>query len=122
MFYHAQSAGYKEMLPGVHLKTLVFGERTHFTEVRFVKGATVPVHQHPQEQTGYLVKGSLRFDVDGEIIIAKSGDSWNLPAKYSAWCRSARRDGGDRGLLAGAGGLSGTDGLRVIRFSRRQIQ
>lgn len=78
MFYTANPDGYTEMLPGVHLKTLVHGERTHFTEVKFVKGAAVPMHKHPQEQTGYVVKGSLRFDVDGQIIVTKPGDSWNI--------------------------------------------
>ncbi|MDD5087594.1 MAG: cupin domain-containing protein [bacterium] len=78
MFYTANPDGYHELLPGVRLKTLVHGERMHFTEVKFVKGAKVPMHKHPHEQTGYVVKGALRFDVDGEILIAKPGDSWNI--------------------------------------------
>ncbi len=80
MFYQANSAHFTELVPGVKLKTLVHGEHTLLTEVRFVKGAVVPVHKHPQEQTGCLIKGALRFTVDGEIIEARPGDSWNLPA------------------------------------------
>jgi quercetin dioxygenase-like cupin family protein len=72
--------GYHEMLPGVRLKTMVHGERTLLTEVRFVAGARVPVHAHPHEQTGYLVSGSLRFTVDGEDRVVAPGDSWNLPS------------------------------------------
>jgi len=78
MFYTANPEGYKEMLPGVRLKTLVHGERTHFTEVKFVKGAMVPMHKHVHEQTGCVVKGAMRFDVDGEILVARPGDSWNI--------------------------------------------
>lgn len=80
MFYTANPDGYHELIAGVRLKTLVHGARTHFTEVKFVKGAKIPTHSHPHEQTGCVVKGALRFDVDGEILIARPGDSWNLPS------------------------------------------
>jgi quercetin dioxygenase-like cupin family protein len=72
--------GYHELLPGVRLKTLVHGERTILTEVRFAGGAVVPVHAHPHEQTGYVVAGALRFTVDGEERVVRPGDSWNLPS------------------------------------------
>ena len=66
------------MLDGVRMKTLTHGERTLFSEFRFVKGAIVPVHSHVQEQTGYVVSGSLKFTIDGQITIAAPGDSWNI--------------------------------------------
>lgn len=68
--------GYKELLEGVRLKNLVHGERTHMTEVRLKKGSVVPEHQHPQEQTGYLISGKLRFFNGNEQTIASPGDSW----------------------------------------------
>ncbi len=80
MFYQANSEGFKTVLPGVRLKTLTHGERTLFSEFRFDKGAVVPVHTHVHEQTGYVVKGEMRFTVDGQVIIAKAGDCWNLPS------------------------------------------
>jgi quercetin dioxygenase-like cupin family protein len=80
MLRQADPEGYKQLLEGVRLKSLVHGERTHLTEVKLDKGAVVPEHQHPQEQTGYLISGSLRFNVDGEITVATAGASWNLPA------------------------------------------
>ncbi len=58
------------MLPGVTLKTLTFGERTLLAEVRLEQGASIPMHQHPQEQTGYLVSGSLRFHMGEDLIVA----------------------------------------------------
>ena len=61
MIQHADETGYTELLDGVQLKSMVHGSATHLTEVRFVKGAVVPEHQHPHEQTGYLISGSLRF-------------------------------------------------------------
>lgn len=69
----------REVLSGVRLRTLVHGERTLLTEVRFRKGAVVPEHAHPHEQTGYLVSGRLRFFGGGVETVAGPGDSWNLP-------------------------------------------
>lgn len=83
MFYAPDPEGYHEVAAGVRLKTLVHGARTHFTEVRFVKGAVIPRHAHPQEQTGYVVSGALRFDVDGDIRVARPGASWNIAANVS---------------------------------------
>ena len=78
MFKKTTVSGYTEVIQGVHLKTLVYGEQTLMTEVRFEKGAMIPPHSHPNEQTGYLVSGHMDFLVDGTHIIAKSGDSWNI--------------------------------------------
>jgi quercetin dioxygenase-like cupin family protein len=76
MIVTASSEGYKEMVAGVRLKSLVHGDKTHLTEVRFIKGAMVPEHQHPQEQTGYLISGSLRFFSGDRESIVSTGDSW----------------------------------------------
>ena len=80
MFNKASSEGYKKMLDGIELKAPVHGERTMLTTVRVAKGAVVPVHQHPHEQTGYLVSGSARFVSGDEVFVARPGDSWNIPS------------------------------------------
>ena len=80
MFSHRDEEGFRTMLEGVDLKALVWGERTLLTEVRLARGAVVPMHSHPHEQTGYLISGRLEFDVAGEITVAKPGDSWSLAA------------------------------------------
>lgn len=78
MFYKKVSTGYTEKIPGLNLKTLVHGEKTSFTEMILQKGTVVPMHNHIHEQTGYLVKGRLQFNIDGEEIIAEEGDCWNI--------------------------------------------
>ena len=83
MIVRADSQGYRQVLEGVLLKTLVHGEHTLLTEVRLEKGAVVPEHQHPQEQTGYLISGSLRFFSGDEEHIARPGDSWNLTGGFA---------------------------------------
>lgn len=78
MIQHADETGYNELLDGVRLKSMVHGSATHLTEVRFVKGAVVPEHEHPHEQTGYLISGSLRFFGAGEETVVVPGDCWNF--------------------------------------------
>jgi quercetin dioxygenase-like cupin family protein len=80
MIRHAADSGYTEMVHGVRLKSLVHGERTHLTEVRFVSGAVVPEHRHPHEQTGYLISGSLRFFGAGDDTVVRPGDCWSFPS------------------------------------------
>ena len=78
MFYSRSSDGFQEALKGVMRKTLVHGANTLLTEFRIEAGAVIPVHQHPHEQTGYLVSGKLKFTVGDESILAEPGDSWCL--------------------------------------------
>ena len=78
MFNKKEVEGYRRMAEGVEMKTLVHGEKTLMSEFRIAKGAEIPSHAHPHEQTGFLVSGALRFDVDGEIFTAQAGDSWNF--------------------------------------------
>ncbi len=79
MFYKSDSSGYKEELKGIRRKTLVHGQKTLLTEFRLAKGAVIPKHHHPHEQTGYLVSGRLEFLIGPDCLHAESGDSWSIP-------------------------------------------
>ena len=68
--------GYKPVIEGMKLKNLTHGDKMHLTEVKLKKGAIIPEHKHPQEQTGYLISGRLRFFNGDEEAIALPGDSW----------------------------------------------
>jgi quercetin dioxygenase-like cupin family protein len=78
MFKKSTVGKHTEVVKGVHLKAAVYGKQTLLTEVRMEKGAVIPPHKHPHEQTGYLVSGHMDFLVDGEHSIAYPGDSWNI--------------------------------------------
>ena len=78
MFRKTSPEGYTEVVKGVHLKTMVYGKQTLLTEVKLEKGAVIPPHQHPHEQTGYLISGRMDFIVDGTHQIAEPGDSWSI--------------------------------------------
>ena len=79
MFYKKVDSGYMEPAQGVMLKTLVHGDRTSMCEFLVKKGAAVPGHTHPHEQTGYLVSGRLSLCIGEETFDATPGDSWCIP-------------------------------------------
>ena len=68
MFEKQKENRFTEVVKGVSIKTLVYGDKTLMVEVHFEKGAHLPLHSHPHEQ----------FQVEGEKHIAKPGDSWNI--------------------------------------------
>ena len=80
MFYEKSDRGYKTAREGVRFKTLAFGEKTHLTEFHLTQGSIIPAHNHPHEQTGYLVTGRMKFIIAGETFDAKPGDGWNIPS------------------------------------------
>jgi quercetin dioxygenase-like cupin family protein len=79
MFTKSNRDGYKQILPGIRIKTLVYGDKSLLTEFRMEQGSQLPWHAHPQEQTGYLVSGRIRLFIGDETIAVEPGDSWNVP-------------------------------------------
>jgi quercetin dioxygenase-like cupin family protein len=79
MFYKSDDTGFKEMLEGVKIKTLVYGDKTLLTEFRLKRGKQLPKHEHIYEQTGYLVKGRITIYIGNESFEAEPGDSWTIP-------------------------------------------
>lgn len=80
MIAKRSDSGYSTPIDGIELKTLNYGERTLMAEFRLRKGAVLPRHSHPHEQTGYLVSGSIRLTIAGETVDCGPGDSWCVPA------------------------------------------
>jgi quercetin dioxygenase-like cupin family protein len=79
MFCKQCDEGFREVLPGVSMKTLTFGKNMLFTEFRLKAGHSLPIHEHPQEQTGYLMSGSIRLTIGKDVHLVGPGDGWNIP-------------------------------------------
>jgi quercetin dioxygenase-like cupin family protein len=56
----------------------VEGERTTLAVVDLEPGSTVPEHRHENEQLGILIRGSMRFRIDGETQDLAAGDTWRI--------------------------------------------
>jgi len=78
MFYKPDSSNFKQILPGVFMKALTYGDNSLLCEFQLKQGSIIPAHQHPQEQTGYLLSGRLRFSSEEEDFIVEPGCSWNF--------------------------------------------
>jgi len=76
MFRQNDDNNYREVLDKIRQKTLVWGEKTLMAEYRLDKGAVLPRHSHPHEQTGYLVAGCLDLTIGAETHRVEPGGSW----------------------------------------------
>jgi len=79
MFRKKDTGESRQLMEGIHLTTLVHGEKTLMGQFKIARGSAIPAHSHPHEQTGILISGKLRFNVAGEIQEVEAGDSWCLP-------------------------------------------
>lgn len=67
-----------EAVDGVHLAQLAAGEATSVQHFCIEPGATVPAHDHPHEQAGFIYEGELTFLLEeGETTVA-AGESYVL--------------------------------------------
>jgi quercetin dioxygenase-like cupin family protein len=64
------------VLPGIRFKTLAHGAKTVFSGFHLSKGAILPRHAHPHEQTGNLISGAIRLTIDEDSFDAKPRDCW----------------------------------------------
>lgn len=79
MFSKKDDRSFGPLIDGVTMRPLAWGEKTILCEFKLEKGQKIPAHQHPYEQTGYLISGKLNFRIDKTWHIAETGDSWSIP-------------------------------------------
>jgi unsaturated pyranuronate lyase len=80
MFYHNKTEGFQKVLNGIEIQTLVYGEKMLLSEFHMKKGSALPLHSHPQEQTGRLIQGRILLYIGGEKSEMKPGDCWSVPS------------------------------------------
>ena len=78
MFCKKYIGEYKEIIPGVKLKTLTYGDKTLMSEFLIEQGNSLPKHHHSCEQTGYLISGSMLLTIGNETFEVTPGDSWAI--------------------------------------------
>lgn len=68
-----------EVESGVHLTQLVAGEHVSIQHVRIEPGATIPIHEHHHEQSGFIYQGSFTFVLgDERTETVTAGDSYRF--------------------------------------------
>ena len=69
----------ERIAPGIE-RRMVWGERLMMCRLVFDPGVVTPVHSHPHEQLTLVVRGRVRFTIDGGERIASTGDVLLFPA------------------------------------------
>lgn len=62
----------KEVTPGI-TGYYAHGEAMTFGYVELLKGASIPMHHHSQEQITYIIEGQLEMVIEGTICSLTSG-------------------------------------------------
>ena len=79
MFCYHEKIQKINMGKGVIRQDIGSGERMNVLHWNIADGGEVKLHQHPQEQFGYVIKGGFEMIVGDEKTILKAGDSYFLP-------------------------------------------
>jgi quercetin dioxygenase-like cupin family protein len=61
-------------------RRLVSGEREMVAQVTLKRGCVVPEHAHESEQITYVLKGALRFRVEGREIVVGENELLHIPS------------------------------------------
>ncbi len=65
--------------PGVEMR-VINGEKMTMVFFKLEPGAGVPLHAHPHEQVGTVLKGSIEFVVADEKRIVREGEVYHVPS------------------------------------------
>ncbi len=70
----------EEQLNPLLTRKLITGDRVMLSELVLKKGCVVPPHHHENEQVSYVLRGTLKFVVNGKEIILHTGDVLHIPS------------------------------------------
>jgi quercetin dioxygenase-like cupin family protein len=77
-FYSSDERASKTLFGEISAKTF-WGDKMLISLVDLPARSVVPLHSHPHEQVGYLVKGSVTFTIGDEKKLLTVGDVWVIP-------------------------------------------
>jgi len=61
-------------------RKIITGDRTMLAHIFLKKGSVVPAHSHDNEQMTYILKGALKFTINGREILLKEGEVMHIPS------------------------------------------
>lgn len=65
---------------GVDFVVLSIGKDSMVTKMLYKSTDFVPFHQHPNEQSGYVISGKYKLKFSGEEFLLSEGDTYSIPA------------------------------------------
>lgn len=67
-----------EIVPGCRIRT-PYGENLMLSYLEMEEGAEVPLHHHPHEQAGMLLKGRMELTIGDETRTVDAGSMFVIP-------------------------------------------
>jgi quercetin dioxygenase-like cupin family protein len=61
-------------------RKMITGDRVMLAHIILKKGSVVPPHYHENEQVSYVLKGTLKFEINGKQIIVREGEVLHIPS------------------------------------------
>jgi quercetin dioxygenase-like cupin family protein len=80
MFQRHDQLEKNEIQPGVLLQQLGRAVNINAVHWDFEDGRVVALHEHTQEQFGYIIKGQLKVTIGDETAVLGAGDCYFVPA------------------------------------------
>lgn len=77
-FYQVNAIKDVPLLEGISAR-FVTGSRIMFSFVRLAPGAVMPDHNHPHEQLGYVLEGTMVLNLAGDERTLQPGDAYTIP-------------------------------------------
>mgnify|MGYP002747398178 CR=1 FL=1 len=69
----------KKEFKGVSLDSLALGEKSQVTKMNYVTGNYASPHQHPNEQSGYVISGRYELTIGNKMYELTVGDTYSIP-------------------------------------------
>jgi quercetin dioxygenase-like cupin family protein len=66
------------LLEGVTAR-FILGGRMMMSFVHLAEGAEMPLHDHPHEQIGHMVEGTMLLTIGDEERLLRPGDAYTIP-------------------------------------------
>lgn len=79
-FYDPSEREPKELVPGIIARTF-WGERMLTAVVDLDPDSELPMHNHPHEQLGIVIKGKIELTINEEVRLLKPGDVYVIPSE-----------------------------------------
>jgi len=78
-YYRWSEIELETLSPSISRK-LITGDRVMLAHVILKAGSIVPAHSHENEQVTYILKGALKFDIEGREVIVREGEVLHIPS------------------------------------------
>lgn len=79
MFCFHEKIEKKDLGKGIIFQYLGIGDSMNVFHWNMADGSVVEMHDHPEEQFGYVIKGGFEIILDGKKTVIGQGDAYFIP-------------------------------------------